>query len=83
MSGFGLPMCVATNDHYWHGGSICSACGTRLRCGCGRFVREADLDRHFMGGECPTVPAPAPCWPGECDATCDECVALFDQEAVS
>lgn len=42
-----LPMCVASNDHYWHGSSICSACGARLRCGCGRFVREDGFDEHL------------------------------------
>lgn len=32
---------------YWHGSSVCSLCGDRLRCSlCGQFVREDNLDTH-------------------------------------
>lgn len=44
--GWSLPECVVTNDHYWRGNSVCSACGTRLRCGCGQYVREDRLSEH-------------------------------------
>lgn len=45
------------SGHYWHGGSVCSLCGERLRCGCGRFVREDALDAHVR--ECKVLEAQA------------------------
>jgi hypothetical protein len=33
--------------HNWRGGAVCVNCGDRLRCNCGRFVRERELDRHL------------------------------------
>lgn len=67
-----IDMNCAMGDHTWRGGSACH-CGARLRCFCGRFIREADLDRHLRSGECPLLPEPAPCWPDECDAACVGC----------
>ncbi len=57
MSGWGTgePPCYVTNDHYWSGG-ICTSCGERLRCLCGRFIRVDDLDAHIDRGECRVVP---------------------------
>jgi hypothetical protein len=46
--------CWASNDHYWSGG-VCTACGARLRCMCGRFIKVEDLDAHFNRGECRTA----------------------------
>lgn len=43
-------------DHDWHGTGICQSCGKQLRCGCGRFVSEGDLDRHIEQ-DCPQVRA--------------------------
>jgi hypothetical protein len=34
-------------DHTWRGGSVCVRCGERLRCYCGQFVREDELDVHL------------------------------------
>ena len=34
-------------DHYWDGSSICSQCGKRLRCSCGCYVREDNLEKHM------------------------------------
>ena len=34
-------------DHLWMGTGACVRCGVQLRCGCGAFVREDDLDRHI------------------------------------
>jgi hypothetical protein len=39
-------------DHDWNGTGICQSCGKRLRCGCGRFVAENDLERHVRD-DCP------------------------------
>ena len=36
------------SGHYWHGSSVCSLCGERLRCECGRFVREDSLEAHVI-----------------------------------
>lgn len=33
-------------DHDWMGTSRCAHCGSRLRCFCGRFVREDRLAEH-------------------------------------
>lgn len=33
-------------DHLWKGTSQCVRCGERLRCYCGAFVREDNLDDH-------------------------------------
>jgi hypothetical protein len=38
---------------HWGGGSVCSYCGTRLRCCCGQFVREDSLELHFR--MCPVL----------------------------
>ena len=37
------------NDHFWHGGGVCSNCGTRLRCDCGVFAISAASwwDKHL------------------------------------
>lgn len=32
---------------YWGGSSVCSVCGDRLRCVCGAYVREDNLDKHI------------------------------------
>ena len=34
-------------DHFWDGSSQCSSCGARLRCACGCYVREDNLEKHF------------------------------------
>ena len=34
-------------DHTWSGGGVCIHCGVQLRCSCGAFVREDDIDRHL------------------------------------
>ena len=34
-------------DHEWRGTSACVHCGERLRCGCGCYVREDNLDAHL------------------------------------
>lgn len=47
------PPCWYTNDHQWHGKSMCPECGARLRCLCGRFVREDNLEAHMDA--CPTM----------------------------
>lgn len=39
-------------DHDWGGGGVCLSCGKRLRCGCGRFATEDDLERHVRE-DCP------------------------------
>lgn len=39
--------CVATGDHIWNGSSQCVACGARLRCNCGVYVREDNIEKHF------------------------------------
>jgi hypothetical protein len=44
------------SGHFWHGTGTCSRCGERLRCCCGRFVAEGDIDRHLRD-DCPTVRA--------------------------
>lgn len=41
-----LPECVATGDHYWLG-STCAACGRRLRCDCGVYIRVENMNDHF------------------------------------
>lgn len=41
-------------DHSWRGGSTCH-CGARLRCICGRFVREDGFDAHYP--TCPVLAA--------------------------
>ncbi len=41
------PPCWYTGDHQWHGASMCPSCGARLRCECGRFVREDAIDAHM------------------------------------
>lgn len=41
------------SGHYWHGLSICSLCGARLRCACGAYVREDNLDAHL--DRCPVT----------------------------
>ena len=46
------PPCWYSHDHRWLGSSICTACGERLRCGCGQFVREDSFDEHFK--RCPS-----------------------------
>jgi len=40
------------NDHDWHGTSMCVHCGARLRCECGVFVREDNLDEHLTPERC-------------------------------
>ncbi len=40
-------------DHQWRGGGICIACGTRLRCYCGAFVREDGIEEHLK--KCPVT----------------------------
>jgi hypothetical protein len=45
------------SGHYWHGSSLCSECGARLRCICGAFVREDNLDEHMK--TCRTIAAEA------------------------
>lgn len=46
-------------DHWWNGESVCSRCGKQLRCICGQFIREEDLDKHIGDeenpGPCPTL----------------------------
>lgn len=37
----------------WRGGSRCVNCGARLRCLCGRFVRDDHMAEHCK--TCPTV----------------------------
>ena len=32
--------------HYWNGTSQCVRCGARLRCICGVYVREDNIDEH-------------------------------------
>jgi hypothetical protein len=34
-------------DHLWRGGGVCVLCGARLRCYCGAFVREDNIDKHL------------------------------------
>jgi hypothetical protein len=51
--GWSLPECMVTGDHYWHGGSVCSACGARLRCACGAFMRADSFEAHFA--RCPSL----------------------------
>lgn len=34
-------------DHSWYGGGVCVRCGIQLRCYCGQFVREDDIERHL------------------------------------
>jgi len=41
-------------DHNWHGSSRCH-CGARLRCICGRFVRDRDADWRAHESVCPTL----------------------------
>lgn len=41
------PECIASGDHWWNGSSICSACGARLRCMCGVYVREENFEEHL------------------------------------
>lgn len=48
-----LPECVASGDHEWHGSSQCAACGARLRCFCGVFIREDRIDAHMP--KCPWI----------------------------
>lgn len=38
-------------DHTWNGTSQCVRCGQRLRCGCGVYVREDNMDGHVQ--RCP------------------------------
>ena len=33
-------------DHFWDGSSACSNCGARLRCSCGAYVREDNMEAH-------------------------------------
>lgn len=42
-------------DHAWRGTSQCVRCDARLRCHCGVFVREDNLDAHLE--RCPVVAA--------------------------
>lgn len=35
------------SGHYWAGTSVCSLCGERLRCPCGAYVREDNLEKHL------------------------------------
>jgi hypothetical protein len=44
-------------DHDWAGGGVCIRCGKELRCYCGRFIREDQLDAHVE--KCPWVLAHA------------------------
>ncbi len=39
-------------DHFWVGG-VCSVCGKRLRCYCGRFVTVEGMDVHLE--KCPQI----------------------------
>lgn len=48
-------MC-AYEGHDWRGG-VCAACGERLRCVCGRFVKVDDIREHINGGDCPFIAA--------------------------
>ena len=41
-------------DHTWLGGGSCVRCGKQLRCYCGQFVREDDIDRHLRES-CPVA----------------------------
>jgi hypothetical protein len=34
-------------DHLWMGGGSCVRCGIQLRCYCGCFIREDDIERHL------------------------------------
>lgn len=43
--------------HLWRGGGVCVRCGEELRCYCGRFIREDQLDAHVES--CPWVLAHA------------------------
>jgi len=38
---------------YWDGG-VCTRCGARLRCGCGRFVTIEKLEKH-LETDCPLL----------------------------
>lgn len=60
MSWGGEPSCDYTGDHQWHGSSRCPSCGARLRCACGRFVREDSIYAHIDSGQCPVIPAHPP-----------------------
>lgn len=35
------------SGHYWNGSSRCSLCDARLRCDCGCYVREDNIDEHM------------------------------------
>ncbi len=48
-------------DHLYLGGGTCVRCHKPLRCYCGRFIREDELDAHIGDeehpGDCPFVTA--------------------------
>jgi hypothetical protein len=40
-------------DHSYRDGSVCVACGHHLRCYCGRFIREDEIEAHIE--MCPSL----------------------------
>lgn len=43
-------------DHLWRGTGACVRCGLQLRCYCGQFVTEENLDKHITTS-CPLTVA--------------------------